>query len=90
MDRATRIKKLRYTSWYRGCKETDKILGGFARATLDTLSDSELDEFEAILAEDDKDVWKWISGELPMPERYQQSGVMQQIIAFDVSSLYDD
>ncbi len=83
-----RIKRLHYLSWYRGCKETDKILGGFARAHLEELKPAELDEFERILGEDDSDLFDWMTGKRPMPEHYQQSPLMQRILAFDVTSLW--
>jgi antitoxin CptB len=64
--RENRIKRLYYQSWHRGCKETDLLLGRFANAALPTLNDSELDAYEALLAEEDSTIWKWFSNELPL------------------------
>ncbi|MCB2081973.1 MAG: succinate dehydrogenase assembly factor 2 [Rickettsiales bacterium] len=86
MTNDTRIKRLKYQSWYRGCKETDRILGRFARAHLDHFTPEELDLFEAILKEDDRDLFRWISGEAPMPEEYSDNPVMRRILAFDVAA----
>lgn len=83
--RETRIKRLLYQSWYRGCKETDKILGGFAKEHLLDMSDAELDEFEAILEEPDLAFYNWFSGKVALPEKYLDSQVMQRIMAFDVA-----
>ncbi len=84
-EREKRIKRLLYQSWYRGCKETDKILGPFARAYLHRFSDAELDEFEALMAEEDRDLFAWITGKVPVPERYQASVVMQRLLEYDVA-----
>jgi antitoxin CptB len=58
-----RLRKLRYRSWHRGCKETDVILGNFADQALHTLhTPEELDAYEALLDEQDIDIWNWLSG----------------------------
>lgn len=61
-DHAIRLKRLRFRSWHRGCKETDLILGHFCDALLEQLSPSELDDFEHMLEESDADIWDWITG----------------------------
>lgn len=66
--RQNRIKRLYYQSWHRGCKETDLLFGRFADAALPNLDDTGLDQYEALLAEDDGNLWKWFSGEQPLPE----------------------
>jgi antitoxin CptB len=83
-SRQIRIKRLLYQSWYRGCKETDKIIGGFAKKHIHELSDKELDQLEEILAENDNDIFDWCCGKLPVPEKYTGNHVFQKILAFDV------
>jgi antitoxin CptB len=61
MDRPTRIKRLRYQSWHRGCKETDWLLGNYCDKHLESLSDEDLAQFEAFLEEDDYDIWQWVA-----------------------------
>lgn len=61
-ERATRIKRIIYRSWHRGCKETDVVLGPFAETRLAGSSDAELDVFEALLEENDSDIWNWLVG----------------------------
>ena len=63
-----RIKRLRFRSWHRGCKETDLILGTYADHKLAALSTGELDIYEALLEEHDADIWNWISEREPCPE----------------------
>ncbi len=57
-----RIKRLKYRSWHRGCKETDVILGYFADSHLEVFNPGQLDLFEKLLEEQDADIWKWIVG----------------------------
>jgi len=63
-------KKLFHRSKFRGCKETDIILGDFAEAFLAGLNDKEIQVYEDLLAEDDSDIYKWVNGQLPAPEKY--------------------
>ena len=65
--REHRLKRVRMRSWRRGIKEMDLILGGFADARLESLGPAELDAYEAMLNENDQDLYKWVSGALPMP-----------------------
>ncbi len=64
------LKRLRYRSWHRGCKETDLVLGRYCEARIDTLEETELNRFEALLDEDDADIWAWLTGkkDCPKPE----------------------
>ena len=66
--RETRLRRLRMRSWRRGTKEMDMILGAFADHALADLSDPELDAHEALMAENDQDLYLWISGAKPAPE----------------------
>ncbi len=57
-----RIRRIRYRSWHRGCKETDVILGNFADKALHLLkTDAQLDLYEALLDEQDVDIWNWLT-----------------------------
>lgn len=69
-SKSIRLKRLRFRSWHRGCKETDLILGRFCDAALETMPESDLDTFEALLEENDADLWQWLSGKQPAPEVY--------------------
>lgn len=57
-----RLKRLRHRSWHRGIREMDLILGGFADTALAALPPSVLDAFEAILEENDHDLYAWVAG----------------------------
>ncbi len=64
---AVRRKRLLFQSRRRGMRESDLILGEFARRHIDGLSAPQLDRFEALLAESDPDLMAWISGAAPVP-----------------------
>lgn len=62
-----RLKRMRMRSWRRGTKEMDLVLGPWADAHLAGLSGAELDEYEALLAENDQDLMAWILGQASPP-----------------------
>ena len=62
-------KRLRYQSWHRGCKETDDILGPFADAWLPDALDTA--PFEALLNEDDWDIYRWLTDAQAKPEEHK-------------------
>lgn len=66
-DRATRLKRLVMRSMRRGTKEMDILLMRFAEARLETMDDAALDAYEALLAENDQDLYQWVSGQQPAP-----------------------
>lgn len=60
MEHETRIKRLRMRSWRRGMKEMDLILGPFADAHAAGLDAALLARYEALLEENDQDLYAWI------------------------------
>lgn len=69
-DLDPRRRKALFRAWHRGTREMDLILGGFADAHIDSLSDADLTEFERLLGESDPAMYKWISGEAPTPAEF--------------------
>ena len=59
-----RLKRLRMRSWRRGIKEMDLILGPFSDSELEALTPEELDLYEALLHENDQDLYPWITARL--------------------------
>ncbi len=68
--RALRRKRLMFQSARRGTHESDLVLGGFARRHLATLSEDQLDRFEALLELNDPELLGWIMGLEPVPAAY--------------------
>lgn len=58
----TRLKRIRIRCWRRGTKEMDLLFGPYADAALAALDDAGLDAFEALLDENDHDLYAWLSG----------------------------
>lgn len=69
-DLDERRRKILFRSWHRGIREMDLIMGRFADAEIGTLTDDELDQFEALIEVPDRDLFRWISGEDEVPENY--------------------
>ena len=68
--RETKIKRLRMRSMRRGIKEMDLILQAFADEYLDGFSGEGLDLYDALLSENDHDIYGWIGGQFAVPARY--------------------
>jgi antitoxin CptB len=65
-----RLKRLRLRSWRRGIKEMDLILGRFADTRLAGLSDAEIATYDALLSENDHDLYAWVAGREAAPAPY--------------------
>ena len=63
-----RLKRMRMRSWRRGTKEMDLVLGPFADARLEGLSEADLLTYDTILNENDQDLLPWVLGQVPAPE----------------------
>ncbi len=65
-----RRKRLSFRSWHRGTREMDLLLGAFADAHLDGLSEGQLARYEALLELADPDLFAWIQGREAVPSAY--------------------
>ena len=63
-----RIKRLKMRSWRRGTKETDMILGPYSDTEIVNLQAEDLDLYEALLAENDQDLYVWMSRQADAPD----------------------
>ena len=66
------VKRLRMRSIRRGIKEMDIILGHFSEMTLNSLSVEELQNYDVLLSENDHDLYAWVSGALPPPDKFSE------------------
>lgn len=69
-SRDTRLKRLRMRSMRRGIKEMDILLMRYADAKLADMSDDALDAYEALLDENDQDLYQWVSGQAAAPPEH--------------------
>ncbi|MEI4233059.1 succinate dehydrogenase assembly factor 2 [Roseovarius sp. D22-M7] len=54
----------------RGIKEMDVILGRYATARLAEMDDTALDDYDALLVENDQDLYQWVTGQVTPPARH--------------------
>jgi antitoxin CptB len=78
-DRATRVKRLAMRSMRRGTKEMDILLMRYADARLAAMDADALDAYEALLSENDQDLYLWISGQAKAPDTHR--GLVADIAA---------
>ncbi len=62
-----RRKQMLYRANHRGIKEMDLLMGGLASDRIFALDAAELDQLEALLAENDRDLLTWMTGEAETP-----------------------
>ncbi len=79
---ATRRKRLIYQANYRGFKEADLLLGGFAKTYMDTMSAEEVLQFEDLLTAKDHDIYDWVTGRLPVPANFD-TPILKRLRAFN-------
>jgi antitoxin CptB len=82
-----RRRQLLHRARYRGFKEADLLIGGFAEWALATMDAQQLDAFEALIGESDHDICDWIvGGDEPPP------GVDRRLVAsmraFDAAAAF--
>ena len=65
-----RLKRLHMRSIRRGIKEMDLILTAFSETALADLPPEALDTYEALLQENDQDLYAWITGQAEAPPVY--------------------
>lgn len=76
-----RRRRLRFRAWRRGFREMDLLMGRFADAHLEALSDADLDEFERLLGTPDWEVYSWIVGQADAPPNFE-SPLLDRMKAF--------
>lgn len=79
-----RRKMLLHRARYRGFKEADLVIGGFAASALAGMSERELDAFEAILSLNDHDLYAWVTGASEPPANVDHD-LIARMRAFDAS-----
>jgi len=62
-----RRRRLLFRATHRGTFENDLMIGGFVRAVLPTLNDTDIDALEAVLEIQDALLADWLTGRVPVP-----------------------
>ncbi|WP_349360558.1 succinate dehydrogenase assembly factor 2 [Stappia sp.] len=76
-----RRKRILYRCQHRGMKEMDILLGNFAAAHLDSLSEAELETLERLMDVPDQDLFSWMIGRVPVPANFD-TPVYRAIVDF--------
>lgn len=63
-------KKLLYRSIHRGCKETDFLIGEFAKFAINSMNNEEIYLYRDFMEEDDLAIYDWILGKINHPKKY--------------------
>ena len=80
-----RQKQLIYRANHRGIKEMDIVLGGFANKFLMSFDTDQLDQFEQLAAEHDRDLFCWFTGEKPVPVELE-TPMFKQVLAYAIKA----
>ena len=81
-------KRLQFRSIRRGTKESDLVIGGFAKANVSLMNARQLDQFEALLERNDPDVMSWIIGLTDPPTEFDNE-VLDALRNFKKHMPYD-
>lgn len=73
-------KKLIFRSEHRGTKEMDLLLGSFARRHVPEFTPEELRDYEALLQENDPDLYNWITEQETPPDHIQTYSMFSKIL----------
>ncbi|MBI1218850.1 MAG: succinate dehydrogenase assembly factor 2 [Rhodobacteraceae bacterium] len=65
-----RLKRMRMRAWRRGMKEMDLIFGPWADDSLAGLDTATLDLFDAMMTENDQEIYTWFTGHTAPPDAY--------------------
>jgi len=76
-----RRKRLIHRSVYTGMKETDILLGTFARAHVPQFTPEQLDSYDNLLKAGDPNILDWATGRAEPPAEYE-SDVLRLLINF--------
>jgi antitoxin CptB len=74
-------KRISFRCWHRGTREMDLLLGRFADAEVEKMSEKELDLFEDFLNNSDPDIYNWVSGQEPFPAS-EENELTKRLIIF--------
>jgi antitoxin CptB len=78
-------KKLLYRATYRGTRELDLIVGGFARARVPGFTAEECNALGEILELPETSLAAWLLGQEAVPD-HVRSPMMEQLLAFRLAS----
>lgn len=78
-------KRLIFRSWHRGTREMDLLLGSFADKHVPCFGARQLSEYDALLKENDPDLYNWYTGREAPPQALNTS-VMQAFLKHEINN----
>lgn len=78
MDRAARLRRLKFRAWHRGTREADFLIGGFFDRHHAGWDDGAIVQFEDLLEEQDVDILAWAMSVEEPPARF--AGAMMEAL----------
>jgi antitoxin CptB len=82
----TRRRRLLFRATHRGTFENDLMIGGFVRAHLESLTETDLDALETVMEMPDTDLAEWLTGREPIPPK-EDTPMLRRMRDFMRSSL---
>ena len=82
-DLEKKRKRLLYRANYRGFKEADLLIGGFAKAYVPSMTEAELEAFDAMLKVNDRELYAYATGKAAVPDEID-GPVMTKLQAFKI------
>ncbi len=80
-----RRKKILHRARYRGFREADLLIGGFAEEAVPAMSDRDLDGFETLLEMADQDICDWVAGKTAPPAEADDT-MIERLRKFDIAA----
>lgn len=62
-----RRRRILFRAWHRGTREMDLLMGRFADAMIEDLTEEEVGAFEVLIEVQDPDLFAWINGSAEVP-----------------------
>ena len=76
-----RRKRILYRCQHRGMKEMDILLGGYAKAHIQSLPEDRLDILERLMDVPDQDLFNWMIGRVAVPAAHDTE-IYRAVVAF--------
>lgn len=77
-----RVRRLLYRCKQRGLRELDLLMGTWADENLDSLSPSDLDDFEKLCEhQESPHIMKWLTGQMEIPPEFD-TAVLKSLIEY--------
>jgi antitoxin CptB len=80
-----RRRRALYRARHRGTREMDFILGRFADAEIEGLSEADLDLFERLIEAPDTDLYEWVTGRTEAPPDHDTE-MFRRLCAFHTAA----